>query len=54
MLIGADVYDKQRYGVFLSDIKLGNVGISLNIGDEEESSTSDNSIYGGLSLSFVY
>jgi len=54
VLIGGDVYDKQRYGVFLSDIKLGNVGITLNVGDEEESSTSDNSIYGGLSLSFVY
>ncbi len=53
-LLGGDVYDKQRYGVFLSDIKLGNVGITLNIGDEEESSTSDNSVYGGISLSFVY
>lgn len=54
ILISGEVFDKQRYGAFLSGIKLGNLGIGISAGNEEEASTSDSAFYGAIGLSLVY
>ncbi len=54
IFIGGEVFDKQRYGVFLSGAKLGNFGIGISAGFEDEASTSDDAFYGALSFSLVY
>ena len=50
--LGGDDFDKQKYGVFLSGIKLGNIGVTLSAGAEKDSGDTD--LYGGISLSTVF
>jgi len=54
VFIGNEVFDKQRFGGFLSGINLGNFGIGISGGYEQEGSTSDDAFYGAISLSLVY
>lgn len=54
IFLGGDVYDKQRYGVFLNGMSLGKLNLGLSLGNEEEASSSESSAYGSLSFSMVY
>ena len=44
--LGGDDFDKQKYGVFLGGMKLGNLGITLSTGAERDSGDTD--WYGGF------
>jgi len=52
-VLGDDNFDKQKYGAFLSGIKLGNVKVGINAGYEDDDDD-DGSAYGGISLSTVF
>jgi len=50
--LGGEDHDKQKYGVFLRGMKLGNLGITLSTGAERDSGDTD--WYGGISLSHKF
>jgi len=54
ILLGGEVWDKQRYGAFLSGIEFGNFGFGISAGHEEEASSSESAFYGSISLYLIH
>ena len=54
VFLGGEFHDKQKYGAYISGIKLGNIGLGFSVGHEDKSSSDDDGIYGSVSFSLVY